>query len=191
MQRAQKPSPADEDDQLPPPRRRLAAFRWQPAGESPPVGAVVVDHEPLLHPPHLPPLMSVQLLLEPGPRHAVGVGPAHASICLQIPVEGPERRLRPVRLLQPAPRRPALRVPQAAADPHRLALRERHPLVLAVLEVPYGDPVDEEAENKKKKTMNARRRRRRRVRVSAAYMMCCGFQRMEYVWKFFVGSNQR
>ena len=108
------------------------------------VGAVVVDPVLLARPPQLPQrlLVQVEALRVPGlgaaPRHAGRrLAPGHGV----VPVVGDEGRLRPVGLDAPALRRPLVRVPQAAVHALLLPRRERHAVLLVVLERPDRLPV--------------------------------------------------
>jgi hypothetical protein len=125
------------------------------------VGAVVVDHELPLHPPHAAVAHVAQLLSPPAaPAHGGGLHGAHgallppagpqAGVGAEAPERGHERRVGPVRLHAPALRRPVVGVPQARVQPHRLALGERHAARLVVLEVTDRGAVHREAASKSK-----------------------------------------
>jgi hypothetical protein len=108
------------------------------------VGAVVVDHVLVARRPQVVqrPLVQVEA------RRVLGLGaaPRHAGRRLApgegvVPVVGDEGRLRPVGLDAPALRRPLVRVPQAAVHPLLLPRRERHAVLLVVLERADRPPV--------------------------------------------------
>lgn len=64
-----------------------------------------------------------------------------ASLDVEVPVGRHEWGVLPVRLLQPAPRCPVVRVPDAREQVHWLLVREEVVCVVCVFVYSYGDPV--------------------------------------------------
>ncbi|RRT33774.1 hypothetical protein B296_00052382 [Ensete ventricosum] len=128
---------------------------WGRDGVTSPISTVVVDQ--VVHPdPTIRPGLSRVELLERGSLPPVGRrgGAAAAEAAswssarrldVEILVVGAERRFAPIDLLEAAPRRPVVAVPQRRVDPHGLRAGVRHPPCLVVLVHSDGNAIDEKA----------------------------------------------
>lgn len=106
------------------------------------------------HPTIRPGLSRVELLergsLPPvGRRGGAAAEAASWSSARRLDVEilvvGAERRFAPIDLLEAAPRRPVVAVPQRGVDPHGLRVGVRHPACSVVLVHSDGNGIDEKA----------------------------------------------
>ena len=140
---------------------RQPTFRGEATREPLGVGAVVVDHVPILRLPQLLLLLHVvqptgRSAVEPvaaaaGRRALLAAHPRREPARLAaggavVPEVGGERRLGPVRLDAPALRRPVVGVPEHAVQPHRLVHREGDAGIPVVPEPPDRLVVDQDPE---------------------------------------------
>lgn len=136
------------------------AFNWEALGESFEVGAVVVNHELLLHPSKPIPACSIKRLSLPctllawGSRcsgwDAAGGGwwSSNTSIGLEVSVRSGERSLSPISPHSPALCSPVVGIPQTRVNPHGLVFWEWNTKWFQVVEHPDWNVVHQESAEK-------------------------------------------